>query len=104
MFHEKGGIGVFSLFMLRALHDWQPKAKCRVVVKHDKSLNGHRENGTANVSFNLTGRWPSTLRTPAFASTLIALGVAERPGLVITTHLNFTPAARLLQRITRTPY
>jgi glycosyltransferase involved in cell wall biosynthesis len=103
MFYRKGGIGVFSLFMLRAVREWRSETKCRVIIKHDKELNGHR--GTApDSNFNFTGRWPSPMRTPAFASNLITRGVIERPDLIITTHLHFTPAARLLGRLTATPY
>lgn len=104
LFERKGGIGVFSLFVLRAVRDWQAETKCRVIIKHDKALNGHRNHGAANVSFNFTGRWQSVLRTPAFASKLITRGLLERPDLVITTHLHFTPAARWLQRIAGIPY
>jgi len=44
------------------------------------------------------------LRTPVFASQLAAGALQQRPGLVVSTHLNFTPVAHWLKRVAGIPY
>jgi glycosyltransferase involved in cell wall biosynthesis len=73
-------------------------------VKHDKHLNGFRMNGNGHVKFSFAGRWPEAMRTPAYAAKLTGWALAERPDLIITTHLNFTPAANLIQQMSDIPF
>jgi glycosyltransferase involved in cell wall biosynthesis len=47
---------------------------------------------------------PPTLRIPAFATRVFLAGLQHRPQLIISTHANFTPAARPLKRLAGIPY
>jgi glycosyltransferase involved in cell wall biosynthesis len=102
LYGSKGGIQVFSVFFLEALRSIYPEASCEVLVKHDDAptLRAHADGTRAHTA----GSWPMSLRTPAFAAGLLRRGLVSRPDLVITTHLNFSAAARWLKRMTGTPY
>src|SRR5262245_4508563 len=99
----KGGIQVFSQFFLRALLDIEPTLDLDVIVKNDKASS--RPNaGYGTNKVHMTGSWPAFARTPAFAAAVILRGILRRPGLVITTHLHFAPAAYWLNSIAAVPY
>jgi glycosyltransferase involved in cell wall biosynthesis len=97
----KGGIQVFSGFLLDALQTLYPKVKYDVFLTHDRTWP---LNLSPNVQFHTYGHWPMPLRTKAFAAAVILQGLWQRPELVITTHLNFTLAAYQLKRIANIPY
>jgi glycosyltransferase involved in cell wall biosynthesis len=44
------------------------------------------------------------MRTPAFATQLLGIGLWKRPQLVVASHVNFTLAAYWLKRLTGIPY
>jgi glycosyltransferase involved in cell wall biosynthesis len=92
---------VFSAFFLDALRSLRPSASYEVLVKHDDPGWEGINNGTR---FYTSGSWPLSVRTPAFAAMLLRRGLVWRPDLVITTHLNFSAAARWLKRLAGVPY
>ena len=102
LFQAKGGIQVYSTFMLKALPSICPKVKYDVYSKHDNCFS---ENLTfkPNIKFNFSGSWPLSLRTHAFGAKIIG-GGWQHPNLVITTHLNFTVAAYWLKKLVGIPY
>ncbi|HEY9851399.1 MAG TPA: glycosyltransferase family 4 protein [Leptolyngbyaceae cyanobacterium] len=103
LFNFKGGIQVYSAFLLSALQSIKPDFNYQVLLKHDT----HSDGGflqQSNTNFYFTGCWPSFLRTSGFAAQLIGLGIWQKPNLVITTHLNFTVAAYWLKHIAGIPY
>jgi glycosyltransferase involved in cell wall biosynthesis len=102
LYGTKGGIQVFSAFFLDALRSLRPSATYEVLVKHDSTSSGCE--ATVGTRFYTSGSWPLSVRTPAFAATLLYRGLVSRPDLVITTHLNFSAAARWLKRLAGTPY
>lgn len=102
LYGTKGGIQVFSAFFLDALRSLRPSATYEVLVKHDCNDGGSGAGGATR--FYTSGSWPLSVRTPAFAATLFHRGLVSRPDLVITTHLNFSAAARWLKRLAGTPY
>jgi glycosyltransferase involved in cell wall biosynthesis len=104
LFAAKGGIATFSSFLLRAIQQCAPRARLEVILKHDITVETENGHGLSNTGFHLTGQWPLPLRTSAYAAKLIGLGVTQRPDLVITTHLNFTAAARILNKAAKVPY
>ena len=104
MFDGKGGIGVFSSFLLRAVREWHDSGNCRVIIKHDRNKNGFNANGGAKTNFNFAGRWPAAIRTPAYAAKLLRWAITERPDLIIAGHLHFAPLANIIQRATGIPY
>ncbi|HAJ60147.1 MAG TPA: glycosyltransferase [Cyanobacteria bacterium UBA8543] len=103
LFNFKGGIQVYSAFLLEALQSVEPKINTEILLKHDTHLPGDL-SGSSNARFYFSGAWPLSLRTPAFAAQILGRGLWQRPQLVITTHLNFTVAAYWLKQIAGIPY
>ncbi len=99
----KGGIQVYSAFFIKALENLYPNGNYDIFLKHDTSL-GKDLLHTNNANFHFTGRWPLSVRTPAFAAQIVGRGLWQRPNLVIATHLNFTVAAYWLKRLAGIPY
>lgn len=103
LFESKGGIQVYSAFLLKALQSIYPDGNYDVFLKHDTRQPIHL-SFQPNANFHSSGAWPLALRTPVFAAKLIGSGLWQRPNLVITTHLNFTVAAYWLKRLVGIPY
>jgi len=98
----KGGIQTFSAHLLAALQTAIGSGRIRVFSKNDiVRPSGILARETKCVS---CGRWPKSVRTPAFAASVAWGGWRDRPHLVIATHLNFSVAARWLKRLTGAPY
>jgi glycosyltransferase involved in cell wall biosynthesis len=100
---ERGGIQVFSAFLLRALKEIYPDADCAVILKHD-TVETVAALQYSDTEFHTSGSWPNAFRTTAFAGKLFTMGAVHRPDLIITTHLHFTPAAYWLKRMAGVPY
>jgi glycosyltransferase involved in cell wall biosynthesis len=103
LFSNKGGIQVFSSFFLKALQEIYPTADFQIFLKNDRSIP-LRTLYAQQTCFHHVGKWISLLKTPIFALKLLGWGIWSRPDLIITTHLNFAPIARLLNYLTGTPY
>ncbi|MBD2175905.1 glycosyltransferase family 4 protein [Pseudanabaena sp. FACHB-1998] len=108
LFSSKGGIQVFSGFFLQAIHNIYPHSKIGVVLKNDLEnlvrQNRDRLGDTSNIQIYCTGKTPSFLKTLVFSLKLISLAIAQKPDLVIMTHLNFAPIAWFLKNILGTKY
>ena len=83
---SKGGVQAFSHFLQQALMTIAPRRTLRSFVKHSAE-----------------GRWFQS-QTPVFAASLLWAGIKRRPELVISSHINFLPVARLLKRLRGTRY
>jgi len=103
IFQFKGGIQVYSAFLLHALQAIAPEQQYDVFLKHDRQVANHR-SFAQQTRFHCSGRWSLRMRTAIFASQLIGYGLWQRPDLVIATHINFAPAAAWLKRLTNAPY
>lgn len=103
IFEFKGGIQVYSTFLLQALQKIYPKLDCDVFLKHDTRFPDQFPF-LPKTRFHFAGNWSLPLRTPIFASQLIGYGLWQRPNLVISTHINFTVAAYWLKLLTGIPY
>ena len=103
IFAFKGGVQVYSDFFLQAIQNIYQEANYNVFLKHDRSCSSHCQY-LPNTSFHFAGKIPLSLRTPFFATQLIAHGIWQKPDLVISTHLNFTVAAYWLKRLMGIPY
>lgn len=101
LFQFKGGIQVYSSFLLDALQNSVLTDNCHVFLKHD---TGVPPGYSPKMHFHLAGRWPAPLCTPAFATQLLGQGLHRRPTLIIVGHLNFTPVAYWLKRLAGIPY
>ncbi|MDJ1179469.1 hypothetical protein PJF56_11400 [Roseofilum sp. BLCC_M91] len=67
MFGFKGGIQVYSAFLLQVLQNLYPDRHYQVYVKHDTQSSpdlGH----WYQTDFHVTGKIPLSWRTPAFAT------------------------------------
>ncbi|MEL7067689.1 MAG: glycosyltransferase [Cyanobacteria bacterium J06581_3] len=101
IFEFKGGIQVYSAFLLQALTDLNQDAISDVFLKHDTKATF---NIPSQSRFHFAGTYTLPWRTGIFTSQILTAGLIQRPGLIITTHLNFTPAAYLLKQLTGIPY
>ncbi len=103
IFEFKGGIQVYSAFLLEALQALYPDIEYDVFLKHDTSLCQNNHSIT-NTEFHFAGKWHKNLRTLAFASEILGYGFWQSPNLIISSHLNFTSAAYFLKRLKGIPY
>jgi glycosyltransferase involved in cell wall biosynthesis len=97
---SKGGIQVFSGFLVRALKEADSN-NVTVISKHDLELADSADDGKA---VRGSGRWPPALRTHAFAAKVLWEGMRTPPDLILMTHLNFAVAAHWLKRWMGVPY
>ena len=103
IFAFKGGIQVYSAFFLQAIQNIYQEANYSVFLKHDQDCSSNSLY-LPDTNFHFAGKIPLSLRTPFFATQLIANGIWQKPDLVIATHLNFTVAAYWLKRLMGIPY
>jgi glycosyltransferase involved in cell wall biosynthesis len=103
IFEFKGGIQVYSAFLIEALQSLNLKVSYDVFSKQDTQKLGDFLD-CSNTRFHFAGAYPLPLRTAVFASQILAAGISQRPKLVIATHLNFAPVAYLLKQLTGIPY
>jgi glycosyltransferase involved in cell wall biosynthesis len=101
IFQFKGGIQVYSAFLLRALQELYPHHHYEVFLKHDTQGLPDFLNFT---QYHFAGSVPLPGRTVLFAAQLMGFGLWKRPNLIISTHLNFTPIAYALKRLIGVPY
>jgi glycosyltransferase involved in cell wall biosynthesis len=108
LFSSKGGIQVFSGFFLQAVQNIYPNGKLSVLLKNDPddliTQNCDYLSRSSNTQTYCTGGVTARLRTLIFSLKLIGLAIAQKPDLVIMTHLNFAPVAWFLKNILGTKY
>ncbi len=97
-----GGIQTFSRFFVRGLRDVFPDAWIAVFSKNDSSYPDFTKEPANDVT--PFGWWQIRLRTFAFSVVLFRRAMGDRPDLIICTHSNFAPLARVTQRFMGTPY
>jgi len=103
LFNFKGGIQVYSAFILEALVNLYPNINYDIFLKHD-TPSSRNLSCSCKTHFHFAGVCPLWLRTPAYATQIIGRGLWQGPNLIITTHLHFTVAAYWLKRLTGIPY
>lgn len=106
MFGFKGGIQVYSAFFLEALQRNYPLANFDVFLLHDTNLDFNNSELTflQNTNFHFFGQYFPAIRSFIFAFYLLTYGFLNRPSLVISTHLNFSVVAYILNQITGIPF
>src|SRR6266516_2291026 len=97
-----GGIQALSRFLVRALGECLPDAEIVVLTKNDRSVPDPEENPVTR--FSMVGWWAPSQRTAAFTVELLRCAVRQRPDLIITTHVNFTPIAHWLKKLFKIPF
>ncbi|HEY9598522.1 MAG TPA: glycosyltransferase [Cyanophyceae cyanobacterium] len=103
IFEFKGGIQVYSAVFLEALQHLYLQADYDIFFKHDTGL-AEGFSFLSQTRYHFAGTWVLPLRTAVFATQILRFGLWQRPSLVLTTHLNFTPAAYWLKRLVGVPY
>ncbi|MEA5628319.1 glycosyltransferase family 4 protein [Nostoc sp. UHCC 0251] len=106
IFDFKGGIQVYSTFLLQALQDVYPEADYDVFLKYDKQNLKHQQNlqFLTSTRFHYFGALPRLLQTIFFATKIIILAILQRPSIVISTHVNYATACYFLKLLTGIPY
>jgi glycosyltransferase involved in cell wall biosynthesis len=105
IFEFKGGIQVYSNFLLEALEILDFNVKYEVFLKHDRGLSLDSDSLVdMDAQFHFAGAWPLSLRTPAFVAQIMGNGLKQRPDLILSTHLNFMIAAYWLKQWLGIPY
>jgi glycosyltransferase involved in cell wall biosynthesis len=103
IFQFTGGIQVYSTFLLEALEELYPQIEYEVFLKHDNNLPADYDF-SENINFHFAGDWPKQVRTYIFSAQLIKYAIYNRPNLIISTHINFSPIAYYLNRLLKIPY
>lgn len=103
MFLSPGGIQRYSRFLLEALCATPQAQVTDVFLKNDKTRPADAAF-PPGMRFHFGSRPPEALRTPVFAGKLLLQGMARRPALILSSHLNFSPVARALQRLAGIPF
>jgi glycosyltransferase involved in cell wall biosynthesis len=103
IFQFKGGIQVYSAFLLQAIAALYPDADLEVLLKHDSQALPDLPLAAAP-KYTFAGKYPLLLRTLAYTAQLLNAGLRSRPDLVIASHINFAQAAYWLKRLNGTPY
>ena len=106
IFDFKGGIQVYSIFLLQALQDLYPEANYDVFLKYDKHNLKQQQNlqFLTSTRFHYFGQFAKLLQTILFATKIIILAIFQRPTIVISTHVNYATACYILKLLTGVPY
>lgn len=101
---SRGGIQTYSTFLLAALREARPHSEFRVFIKNEKYPAGKSREGVPLSRLTCTGHGPAAVRTANFATQALWWAMREKPSLIITSHLHFSPLARYLKRWFQIPY
>jgi glycosyltransferase involved in cell wall biosynthesis len=103
IFNVKGGIQVFSDFLIKGIQKVLPQAKYTVFSKHD--INHLKDfpylEGT---EFHGAGEFQGKLETLMFIKLLLTKAWQQKPQLIITTHVHFAVIGMILRRLLGIPY
>jgi glycosyltransferase involved in cell wall biosynthesis len=103
IFEYKGGIQVYSAFLLKALQELFTEEKIDLFLKHDQKSSPDILI-YKNTRLHFSGQFPLKLRTLTFAYQIMSYGILQRPNLIISSHLNFSTAGYFLQRFANINY
>ena len=103
LFEFKGGIQVYLQDLLQAIDTDFSNRYFVVFDKLDKTKPDDRFE-LNRFSFHFSGSTPRLWRTPHFAFNLIMGALTNRPRLILCGHLNFSPVAFWINRLTHIPY
>ncbi|MGB0564016.1 MAG: glycosyltransferase [Spirulinaceae cyanobacterium] len=103
IFEFKGGIQVYSAFLLQALQQLGDRHQYQVFLKHDTRVAGASLE-QLNTRFCFAGRSPLRWRTAVYALQLTWGSIYNRPELIIASHANFGILAAQVKRFLGIPY
>jgi glycosyltransferase involved in cell wall biosynthesis len=102
LFSTTGGIQAFSRYLIDAVRAEAFSKYFSALIKND--LPDDIPDKWALHNFNAYGNWPLRLRSGRFALGCMRQAWRERPGLIVSTHLNFGPLAMLARQSFGAPY
>lgn len=103
IFGFKGGIQVYSAFLLQGLQQLYPDARYDVFLKYDQPTP-QSSLFLPQTHFHCFGQFPRLLQTLLMAVQIIRVGIWQRPSLLITTHINYSIPCYWLYRLIGIPY
>lgn len=103
MFGFKGGIQVYSAFLLQALQQLYPESQYDVLLKYDREI-ASSHSFLAQTRFWCFGRFPRWMQSLLLAVTLVKLSLQKPPQLMICTHVNYSVAFHWIKRWLGIPY
>ncbi len=103
IFNFKGGIQVYSTFLLQALQTLYPEAQYDIFLKYDKSSQPNAQF-LPQTQYHCFGQFARFLQNILLTLKIIVMGIWQRPTLVITTHINYSIPCYWLKQITGIPY
>lgn len=104
IFGFKGGIQVYSKQLIETLGVIEPQSALDALLLHDTVEDSAEQQTLKSVNFHFAGRWPTKIRSIVFSLMAAFNAIRQRPDLIITTHLNFTPIAYWLKLGWGIPY
>jgi glycosyltransferase involved in cell wall biosynthesis len=93
-----GGIGAYSQALSLSLGRYH-NLSLRLFPKDPSGMLLNRLYSTSRI--RLKSKW---LHSALYAGVLLYWAARERPHLILTTHVNFSPVARILKRFLKIPY
>ncbi|MCW6038633.1 glycosyltransferase [Spirulina subsalsa FACHB-351] len=102
LFGFKGGIQVYSQFLLDSLRSLYPQGSFDVFLKYDQPHQCPAP--LINTRFHGLGAFPRSLQTLLLTAQPILSGLEKTPDLAIATHLNYGITCYALKRLAGVPY
>jgi glycosyltransferase involved in cell wall biosynthesis len=103
MFGFKGGIQVYSAFLLQALQQLYPESQYQVLLKYDREIPPSH-SFLPQTQFCCFGPFPRWMQSLLLALTLVKLSIQKRPQLMICTHVNYSVVFQWIKRLFGIPY
>jgi glycosyltransferase involved in cell wall biosynthesis len=101
---DTGGIQAFSRYFVKALLDGFPDRRLRVFVRNERLAADDRLRDLKRLEVYSYAGVPLSLRSHVMAAMASLHALADRPACVLSTHLHFLPALRLLRGWSGIPY
>ncbi|NEP33671.1 glycosyltransferase [Moorena sp. SIO3B2] len=103
IFNFKGGIQVYSTFLIQALQTLYPEAQYDIFLKYDTSCQPNSQF-LPQSRFHCFGKFYRFLQNILLTLKIILMGIWQRPTLMITTHINYSIPCYWLKQLTGIPY
>jgi len=103
MFGFKGGIQVYSAFLLQAWQQLYPEAQYDVLLKYDREIPLSHDF-LPQTRFWGFGRFPRWMQSLLLALTLMKLSLQKPPQLMICTHVNYSVVFHWIKQWLGIPY
>jgi len=104
IFDYKGGIQVYSTFLVQALEQVLPNSNRCIFLKNDRPKTDDL-GFDPQTQFHFAGQWDSTpWHTAFFSSQVLRAAIFNRPDLIICGHVNFSPLAANISNSFNIPY